>query len=534
MSGAYETKKAAKVAPSQAEESDTAPLPKPFRRASNAGNATPTFKAADQTAQMDAAARAVTAPVPEGKEGKGKPVAIDHAPTVDDVFDPERPALDGASQNTVLAIIQQNVNDLYQEVLLGQLATLKTDLAKTAPVPPTPFAMKLLAWVVETVASHAIGYISGFLGKELFGHEGSNEATETEVSVGGTEAEPASMVAKSQPSPPPNPKEMAVAKAGEMAGHKGGDLLREKVLDRPTSGPTEVEQQQQPALTTGGLLDEFVVRERHMLLAKKSDIMARLMIMHEHAGGQAKADTVEFGNKLRDLIGSPSLTAWFRTKVAMEWLNFVARVSLGPRAEGESTDLRGANTIGGIGDGGIEAQRQWSGADGMIEIMLDVPETVRGLAGVKLHRASIPSSYGAAQILQRLNGVGPDGRAYNLATIPVYRRIWLKTGESKLDESPAFVISPDGQIEADVGNTVLEAIGATKPVKTGNLALDALGVGNQSMHVGEAGGTSGRITDEERQDPTALLARGAALVHCMTGADLIREMVAGISPQAIK
>lgn len=486
-----------------------------------------------QDAQRDEAARAVNAPLPKPKEGKGTPVEANHVMTVDDVFDPQRPALDGASQNTVLAIIEQNVNDLYQEVLLGQLAALKADLSKTAPVPPTPFALKLLGWVVETVASHAIGYIGGFLGKELFAHETPKEG-EGAVSIGGTEAEPtvsAPKTAASVPAPSSAQKTMEV-ESGKLGGKAGG-ALKEKMLERPTTGPSADEAL--PVVTSGSLLDEFVVRERHMLLAKKSDILARLMLMHEHATGQAKTDTVELGNKLRDLIGSPALTAWFRTKVTMEWLNFMARVSLGPRAEGQTTDLIGANAIGGLAEGGIEAQRQWRGADGMIEIMLDVPATVRGTRGVTLRSASIPSSYGAAQILQHLTGTGPDGHAYNLSTVPVYRRIWLKTGESKLDESPAFVITPDGAIEADLSNPVLDAIGKSKPVPTGNLALDALGAGDRPVYVGETTyGGGGRITDEERKDPGAWVERGAGLLHCMTGADLIRALIAGISPQAIK
>lgn len=503
--------------------------------ASRSAGAVQRKEKADQGDQMDEAAQSVKSPLPKAKAGKGKQIAPDQAPTIADVFDPERPALEGASQSTVVAIIQQNVNDLYEYVLFGQLDALKGELSKTAPVPPTPFAMKLLGWVVEQIASYAIGYIGGFLGKELFGHEAPKEATEGAISIGGTEAEPVvSTVTKpaAAGSPPPNPKEKAVESAGEKVGEKAGGLLNEKMLERPTTEASAGEEG--PAVTTGNLLDEFIVRERHMLLGKKGDIMARLMIMHEHASGKATADTVKLGEQLGSLIRDPKLTAWFRNKVTMEWLNFMTRVSLGPRREGQTTDLLGANVIGGVADGGVEAQRQWRGADGMIEIMLDVPETVRGTTGVKLHRASIPSSHGATLILQRLTGAGPDGHAYNMATIPVYRRIWLKTGESKLDESPAFVITPDGQVEADVGNTVLAAIGSTKRVPTGNLALDALGVGQRTVHVGETGGASGRITDEERKDPAAWLARGAAFAHCMTGAEMIRQLIATIPPDSIK
>lgn len=465
----------------------------------------------EQDAAMDAAAQPVKAPLPKAKAGKGAPVSADQAPTVEDVFDPQRPALDGASQDTVLAIIQQNVNDLYQEVLLGQLDDLKKDLAKTAPVPETPFAMKLLAWVVETVASSAVGYIGGFLGKELFGHAAP---TETTVSIGGTESEPVVTTStKTGPTPPPNPREKAVEKVGETGGEKAGGFLKEKMLERPTTAPSAEETP--PAVSTGNLLDEFIVRERHMLLAKKSDIMARLMLMHEHASGRAKTDTVKLGNQLRDLIGAPALTAWFRNKVAMEWLNFVARVSLGPRAQGQFTDMLGANTLGGIADGGVEAQRQWRGADGMIEIMLNVAETVTGTKGVTLNRATIPSSYGAAQILQRLQG-------FNLGTMPVYRRVWLKTGESKLDEEPAFVITPDGAIEADVGNPVLAAIGSGKPTH-----VDEGGLGYT------LGGN--RFTDEQRKDPNAWSKRAIDSAHCTTGARMIQDAVLnGVSPQVLK
>ena len=428
-------------------------------------------------------------------------MSTDQAPTVDDVLDPSRPALDGASQDTVLAIIQQNVNDLYQEVFLGQLTTLKGDLAKTAPVPETPFAMKLLGWVVETVASGAISYVGGFLGKELFGHEGPHE--EATVAIGGTEPKP-------ETAPAHNWKEKATEKVGEAAGEGGGGPVKEKMLERPTTEPSAEEAS--PALTTGGMLDEFVIRERHVLLGKKSDILARLMLMHAHASGLAKTDTVELGNKLRDLIGAPALTAWFRNKVAMEWLNFAARVSIGPRAEGQSTDMVGANTLGGIADGGQQARQQWTGSEGMIEITLNVPDTVNGTNGISLSRASIPSSYGAAQILQRLQG-------YNLGTMPVYRRVWLKTGESKLDESPAFVITPDGNIEMDVGNPVLGAIGNGKPTP----------VGESTYMVG-----SDHFSADERKDPQAWSRRAIGSVHSTEGAHLVRNFLNGISPGVLK
>lgn len=456
--------------------------------------------------RMDAAAQPVASPLPKPKAGKGTAVSADRAPTVDEVFDPKRPALDGASQSTVLSIIQQRVNALYEHVFVGQLSELKAELGKTAPVPETPFALKLLGWVVETVASGAIGYVGKFLGKELFGEE---PAQETTISIGGTIAEPTvTTTTKTGPTPEPNWKEKATEKTGGIAGEKAGGALKDKMLERPTTAPT-AEEDAPPAVTTGNLLDEFIVRERHMLLARQSDIVARLMLMHEHAAGPAKADALELGNRLRDLIGAAELTAWFRNKVTMEWLNFVARVSLGPRAEGQTTDLVGANKIDGIGAGGVGARQQWVASDGMVEVYLDVADTVHGTNGLAFRRAAIPSSFGAADILGRIQGTG----TYSLATLPVYRRVWLKTGDSKLSETPAFVITPDGAIETDVGNPVLAVIGSRLPMR----------VGESTYQVGGK-----RHGDEDVFSPAVTAS------NCTIGAHLVQDMLRGISPQVLK
>src|SRR5438552_5563605 len=104
------------------------------------------FGPAEQDERMDAAAQSVKSPLPKTQDpSTGTAMSPAQAPTVEEVFDPKRPALKGGSQDMVLKIIQDRVDDLYQVVLIGQLPALKTKLSKTAPVPETPFAMKMLA-----------------------------------------------------------------------------------------------------------------------------------------------------------------------------------------------------------------------------------------------------------------------------------------------------------------------------------------------------------------------------------------------------
>jgi hypothetical protein len=465
-------------------------------------------QAVGEQESMDAAAQPVAAKAPEAKaRGKAVPVATDHAPTVDDVFAPQRPALDGASNDVVMKRIEGLVTIMYEKILDPELERVRARLGKARPVPETPFALKLLGWVVEQVTAGTLGYVGRFLGKELFAQA---PAEQTSVTIGGTDSEPvATTTTKQGPAPAPNWKETATEKAGGIAAEKGSGALKEKILERPTTAPTADEQL--PALTTGDLLDEFISRERLMLYARQSDVLTRLTMTHAKSSPDevARPEFVALADKLRNLLDSGTLTAWFRNKVTMEWLNFLTRVSLGPRAEGQTTDLFGANTIDGIATGGVNARKQWVASEGMVEIHLTVPDTVHGTNGLALQRAAIPSSFGATEILQRIHGTG----TYNLATLPVYRRVWLQTGDSKLTETPAFVITPDGAIEADAGNPMLAAIGSQLPTN----------IGDSTYGVGGA-----RHGDEARWSPKV------TSTYSTNGAQLVREMLRGISPEVLR
>jgi hypothetical protein len=166
-----------------------------------------------------------------------------------------------------------------------------------------------------------------------------------------------------------------------------------------------------------------------------------------------------------------------------------------------------------------KAREPWTSSAGFIEITFTTPDIVNGIHGLALQSAQIPSSYGAMLKLKETNNVDPAGQLYNLATLPVYRRIWLQTGSSKFSVTPAFVITPDGNVEADVGNPVLAAIGARHPVVVGE---NTYGVGGD------------RFSDEERKDPDAWLRRSTNASQSMQGAHLIYEKLRGVSPGVLK
>jgi len=72
-------------------------------------------------------------------------------------------------------------------------------------------------------------------------------------------------------------------------------------------------------------------------------------------------------------------------------------------------------------------------------------------------------------------------------------------------------------------SNALGAIGSAKPIPTGNLALDALGIGQRSAHVDASDGWSERITDEERKGSGGM-ARARAFLYLDAPRMLSRDM----------
>ena len=498
--------------------------------ASQASDSKPTTSEDVENAMEPAA---VPAPKPKSKR-KGKPVDPAHTPTPEEVLDPERPSLEGASHHDVVDSINDIVNDIYTTVLYETLEELKATLAKVPPPEEPSFALALMGWVVETITSWTIGSIGKLASTSIkqrsqaAKHEGTiSAATEgkaayEELAGEGMVFTPIASAAKDRSKEATAEGNDASADAssdliGAIGAGAGGALSKHAVKPRPTTVPQKVPSRAMPGEP---LHVEFIARQKSKLLEKKNDIKTTLRLIRSSAAGKARRDLVELDDALRTLIGSADLRGWFRQKVVMEWMNFIARISLGPRAKDQGTDMPGANKIDGIAAAGPKARQQWTGADGFVEIRFTTPDVINGLKGVELQRATIPSSYGAMQTLRESgDSTDANGGAFTLATLPVYRRIWLQTGSSMLSEAPAFVITPDGNIECDVSNPVLAAIGSGGRVDVGEVVH---GVGGS------------RLSEEERKDEGAWMRRTVGASQCLVGAHLIREKLRGISPGSLQ
>lgn len=469
------------------------------------------------TDELEDALKPVSMPAPKPtSKRKATPVKTDRAPTVEEILDPKRPSLDGVSHEIVVDSIEGIVNDLYDNVFAQRLDGLKTSLAKTAPPAPTPFALTLLGWVVEQVATWTVGSIGKLAAKELFGKapaaEPTRELTPVEQAMGVRPPVNSPETAK-----PTAHETAAEGLATNAAGKLGGALKTGITTPRPTTEPTAEPDRSEPGES---LLVEFISQQKLRNLQKKHDAITTLKVLRASAAGAARADFVELDRKLNILLGSPKISGWFQHKVTMEWMNFLARVHLGPRATGQTTDMAGADVVDGIATAGAQARQKWTNGAGFVEITINVPDDVQGLRGLALARASIPSSFGSMVKLKDSGAeVGPDGKSLSLATLPVYRRVWLQVGSSKLGASPAFVITPDGQVEVDASNPALAAVGSGRRVRIG-----------ESVH--GVGGTA--MTADERADPEEWIKRVANASHAQVGAHSIVGILRAIDPGVLQ
>ena len=93
-----------------------------------------------------------------------------------------------------------------------------------------------------------------------------------------------------------------------------------------------------------------------------------------------------------------------------------------------------------------------------------------------------------------------------------------KAGASALATNPAFVITPEGAIEANYDDEVLQGIGAGA-VQTGDAATN---VGYRSY------------STEDRADPVTSVMRRANASSAMSGANKVMQLLATKTPDEIK
>ena len=137
---------------------------------------------------------------------------------------------------------------------------------------------------------------------------------------------------------------------------------------------------------------------------------------------------------------------------------------------------------------------------------------VGGGGALSIDSATATDRPGVAKVLNQLSRQDDaQGIDYRLASMPAFRRIWLKAGESKLDLSPAFAITPDGALELNYDDPVLAALGGA----------------------GALGGATPYDSYDGR-DPKERASRSIRSTHAMIGVQKVMMLLAQQKTEIIK
>ena len=371
-------------------------------------------------------------PVEPGASGGATSSAAtaEHAsrlPTKDELLAPHAPDTSSASTALLVGSIQFHIDAVFDS-LLDQLPLTIKALAEP-PAPPEPsVALALIGFLVET----ATGLVLGSIGSSL--------AMVAKKKLGELAVEPFKGVLKAS-AHTVGGSAVAAATGGLATGVPGNRTL-------PATADTGFAD---PSAKT--LLDEFRKRQLNRLLLARADAMMTLGGVAERLASFDRADIEGLLLEIRAATANvkESISGQFSEQLTVGWMNLAASLALGPKASPDAPDMPGANEIDGI-RGGTQLAA-WRGAHhGFVEVVISLPELLRGTLGLELSRVSVPTSPGTARMLQRMERP--------LMGIPVYRRISLvQPGQGALLQSPAMVITPEGNIETDASSEQLAAIG---------------------------------------------------------------------------
>lgn len=379
----------------------------------------------------------IAMPAPKPAAPKDGAQAVDNGvPTVADVLYPQRPSLAGEDPKALVAIVQNIVNDLYTDVLMAELVELRPALAQHwVPAEDAKWVLALIKFAVEATATLTLAKVGGLAAGKLF--VGAAEAGEG----GGL-------------------MEKAGEETGKAVGQKAADWVGDKSAPEPAMADDASNLEHGPtASIKPHLVDDYLEEQRIRLVVTRHDAESRLILLAQRAAQVNGADLARLDVDLRTLIADGTLRDWFRQRVALEWMNVLARLSLGRRPRGQTTNFAGANTVGGFAEAGINATKQWRSGDGFVDIYVAVDDA----GALAVDKVSATGRPGVANILAGLDQQeDAGGQKYKLGSMPVFRRIWIKTGPSPLEASPAFVITPEGALEINYDDPQLAHIGGAR------------------------------------------------------------------------
>jgi hypothetical protein len=414
------------------------------------------------------------APKPQQPVTKPKPVqapVANRVPELGELTGPEGPAsLDDASTDGMANAIAHGVEGLYKGYELALEHVLGT-LSEPPPPPDRGFAEDLLALLAKTLTSVAMFQLGGVLAGMLQNHAASQQT---------------------------------VREGFKLAGKDGGGAVGAWLYDVGVVGRDPARE----ALDQKKLVGEFGHRQRLALNAMRTNAQTTLDVARAAITKSDPAAVRTLADALITFVNTPSNFDDFERRMAIEWLNFSAAISVGHRKPGE-TAMRGANTL--AGPRGLEWRQNHQG---FLEIEVELPDIILKTEGLRFVSAVLEGAgRGAVAMVRR--------KKSHLLELNIYRRLWI--GQGKAQRSPDVIITPFGTLEVNERSNMLAALGRTPTVP--NVGLDF-----QSVWLTGAS-DEGELEQIERE-PTAakqmeerkrqlLLARRERARHAQEGASAL-------------
>ena len=368
-------------------------------------------------------------------------------PTTGDLITPtEDVDARGMPSQVVYEMIKNHVALIHQQL---------DDAAKSAiarledPPPPSdqPMALRAMKFLAETLAALALGRV----GQDMLRTVSKGFSKETVDAV----------------------KDQMKSLSGKAATGAAG-LLTADVAKNDRGGAAPPPSNPSAA----SLVEEFAARFKLALDRSHGRARDNLAIAIGSVEQTTPDEILPLLDELRRHSASSNLGAWLQAEIALGWMNFCASISVGRRAPSQ-TIMPDANKLGGSRSPEWRQQH-----DGFLEIDIDIPDEIEGMKGVVVGAISIRSNGpGAAHILRAYSEEPAGHRSkadadaaagtaawdkaaglpvreppsgLSLATLPVYRRLWL--GRNRIDRMPDIIIAPDHRVEVNENSSLLAAL----------------------------------------------------------------------------
>jgi hypothetical protein len=377
------------------------------------------------------------APMPKPKVSASSAKTA-RVPTRDELTHTPQPLDFGDAHNAELMESCTTALDSLFHALDHNLETTLTHLSEPPPKRDEDrgFVIELLELVVGVAATYMFGGLAGKL-----------------VAVAGGGA-------------PSRTAQNAVSAGSKQGGVKLGAAFT-SMRTKHERAVDEVPRGQLHDLGAATWLEEFSARQRDSLIDLNGRAKTVLILLRPRL---TAADTDAMRRLAADLASEDyksALSAEFQTAVVVGWLNFCSSLTLGEKKDPTQPDIPGANEVGGHRRTSSPYFGWASEIAGSVGITIDVTDPRK----LVFASANVDAGPGAARMLSNTH--------LSLAELPVYRSIRLRDGDSKLSTTTAFHITPDGNLEVNLDDPLLAAIGGS-PVADQAIGADLVPLGDES------------------------------------------------------